>query len=206
MSITAMADRRITVHRRTSLLLDPTPVGALLVPSRQPGREACVRVVVAGGAAPGQVTVSGLVGGAPGAEVVQLLATDKRSTRSLFSQVDTLAFVGLAGATVEVSAVGRDGSRVHADAGVVVAGWPMRMDRAATSWPNPVQGGEQVENATFYLDYTTVWEPREGDVFVDDRTGDSFFVLGKPTLHGGGLVVPHHYEIRVQRREGSLGT
>ena len=73
-------------------------------------------------------------------------------------------------------------------------------------WPAAVQGGAQIEDTRFYMDFTTAWEPREGDVFVDDRTGQQFTVTGPPTQHAGGATVPHHHEIRVQRREGSLGT
>jgi hypothetical protein len=206
MSITALADRRITVYRRSPYVLDPVAVAPALAPSRQPARESCIEITTSGGAA-GTVTVSGTVSGLPDSETLVLNAGgDQRATGLVFTSVSGIATAGLAGATVSAQAVGRDGSRNHSVSAVVVTGWPMRMDRGSVRWPSPTFGSSQMEDTVFYLDWSPAWEPREGDVFVDDRTGQQFFVLGPPTQHGGGSTIPHHLEIRVQRREGSVGT
>lgn len=206
MSITALADRRITVHRRSPYVLDPVAVAPALAPSRQPARESCIEVTTTGGAA-GTVTVNGTVAGLPNAEVINLLAGgDQRATGLVFTSISSITTTGLAGATISAQAVGRDGSRNHSVSAVVVTGWPMRMDRGSVRWPAPPFGASQIEDTVFYLDWSPTWEPREGDVFVDDRTGQEFAVVGPPTQHAGGATVPHHLEVRVHRREGSLGT
>lgn len=206
MSITALADRRITVYRRSPYVLDPVAVAASLLPSRQPARESCVEVTTTGGAA-GTVTIAGTVAGLPDSETLTMqVGGDQRATGLVFTSISSITTTGLAGATISAQAVGRDGSRNHAVSATVATGWPMRMDRGSVRWPSPPFGSAQIEDTVFYMDWTAAWEPREGDVFVDDRTGQEFFVIGPPTQHGGGITIPHHLEIRVHRREGSTGT
>lgn len=212
MPITALADRRITVRRRTAHVLDPVAAAASHVATRQPSREATIEVRVTGGTAnTGTVTVLGTVGGAPDSEVLTFAGAGRKATIKRFSALASPAITttGLADEvavpTIEASAVAPDGTPVHG-AYVVVSGWPMRMDRGRPTWPAPIPGSHQREDTTFYMDATDAWMAREGDTLTDDRTGEVWSVKGQPTQHGGGLAYPHHLEIRVVRDEGRSTT
>lgn len=205
MSITALADRRVTVKRRTSLVLDPSTAVAVMAATRQPARESCIEV---NALAAGTVTVAGTVNGAPGSEVLTFAGADVLCTKKVFTALDPAAFTitgAIVGTSLRAEAVGRDGSRTHS-AYTVVSAWPMRMDRGPATWPAGPEGSTEREPTRFYFDFTTVWEPRDGDVFVDDRTLDEWFVRGVPNQHGGGLTVPHHWEVRVQQNQGRAST
>jgi hypothetical protein len=207
MSITAMADRLINVYRRTSLVRDQIAVSPSIACSRQPARPACIEVRLTGGAA-GVVTVFGTVAGSSASEALAFPGgADALCTHKVFSALATPAFTttGLAGGRLQAEAVGRDGSRVHATTAPVASDWPMRLDRSTARWPVPIAGGAQTERTVFYMDFTADWSPREGDVFVDQRTLEEWAVEGIPTLHGASTF-PHHWEIAVRRREGTVGT
>lgn len=209
MSILAMADRLISVYRRTPLVLDEVTAAASLNTTRQPAAASMIEVVVVGGTTgSGTVTVLGTVDGAPGSEVLTFTARGRRATIKRFSALATPAFTttGLADEvaipTIQALAVGADGSRVNSSV-LIVAAWPVRKDAGPPRWPIAVPGSTQSEDTRVYLDYTSVWTPQEGDVFVDDRTLEEWTVIGRPAQHGGGMRMPHHYEITVRRNEGS---
>jgi hypothetical protein len=207
MSITALADRAVTVYRRTAFVLDAAAAVASPAISRQPAKPALVEVLVEGGAAgTGTVVVSGTVNGSPESETLTFVGPARKVTTKRFSALSSFATTGLANEspppTLSARAVGGDGGSIDRDV-LVVSAWPMRKDAGAPSWPAPVQGSAEQELTYFYVDYTTIWTPREGDVFVDDRTSEQWQVVGHPAQHGGGLRTPHHHEIRVRRREGS---
>jgi hypothetical protein len=209
MSITSLADRLVTVYRRTSLVLDAATAAASHSASRQPSSASKIEVLLAGGAAAtGTVTVLGTVNGSPDSEVLTFTGPTRKSTIKRFTALATPAFTttGLAdespAPTISASAIGGDGSAIEQPV-LVVSAWPMRKDAGTASWPTRQFGSAEIEETRFYFDYTTVWTPRDGDVFVDDRTSEEWQVIGHPTQHGGGSTVPHHYEIRVKRREGS---
>lgn len=210
MPITNLADRRMTVRRKTSILLGPVAVLASHAPTRQPATAAAVRVRLAGGTtSTGTVTVSGTVAGLPDSETLTFTRNDVLETVKLFTALSTITTSGLADEvtppTITVDAVGRDGTAIHTSY-VVVSGWPIRKDAGPPSWPAPVPGSSQTEDAWMYIDWTSMWEPRDGDVFIDERTAEEWQAVGHPSQHGGGLVQPHHWEVRVRRREGSSTT
>lgn len=206
MSITALADRRMTVYRRTALVLDQIAAAPALAPSRQPPAASLVAVVVAGSPGTGTVTVNGTVNALLDSEVLTFAGPGRKETVKRFSALTSFATTGLDDevppAEIAASAVGADGSPVEQSV-LVVAGWPMRKDAGSASWPAPRFGSVELEPTRFYFDWTDVWTPREGDVLVDDRTGEEWLVVGHPAQHGGGITIPHHYELAVKRREGS---
>lgn len=208
MSITSMADRRITVRRRTPLLVDPAPAAASMSPDRQPVRGSIVEVEVSGGTDnTGTVTINGTVGGSPDTEVLTFSGPGALAGVKYFEALDdpALTTTGLAGEstvpTVQARAVGSDGSRHHQQV-EIVSGWPARFDRSRASWPHPTAGSTGVEKTRFYVDYNSVWEPRRGDVIIDERTEDEWMVYGAPTLHSQSIM-PHHWEIEVREMDGA---
>jgi hypothetical protein len=207
MSITLMADRRVTVYRVSPYVLDPTTVAASFPPSRQAAKTACIEVRVTNTTTPGTVTVHGIVAGVVDSETLTFPnGADVLATTKLFQNLNSAAaftVTGLTGGTIVVEAVGRDGSRIETITGAMAVQWPMRMDRGLTKWPGKQEYGvNQSEETRFYMDWTS-WQPREGDIFVDSLTAEEFMVIGVPTFHGGGMYIPHHLEVRVIRREGS---
>lgn len=206
MSITALADRRISVYRRTAIVLDPTPAASSMAPTRQPASAASVAVVVGGSPGSGSVTVNGTVGGSPDSETLVFAAPGRKETLKRFSAISSLGTAGLAdespAATVSASAVGSDGSPIDRSV-LVVSSWPARKDAGSASWPSARHGSAELEQTRLYVAWTTAWAPRSGDAIVDERTGEEWLVVGEPAQHGGGSYTPHHWEITVKRREGS---
>ena len=66
MHIAALADRTITIARRTAYLLEAVAAAASLTVDRQPPRASAMRVTVAAGTTgSGTVTITGTVEGVP---------------------------------------------------------------------------------------------------------------------------------------------
>ena len=125
--------------------------------------------------------------------------TDARWDASSLSSLD-LAGWG-AGGTWSARAVGSDGSRIHASS-VVASGVRCHLNRGAARWPMTAAGRAEHEATWLAHDWTDDWAPREGDVYVDQGSGEQWRVVGDPNWLGS--LRPHHWEVRVQRREGSL--
>ena len=208
MSITGMSDRLVTIKRRSANVLNPTPAAAVLPIDMQPARNANIEVSVNGGTTnDGTVTVFGLVGGVADSETLTFngISLTKMTNKTFDAgSLTSITSTGLADeATIPdivARAVGSDGSRHHS-ATTLVTGWPARFDRARASWPQTPAGRAAVEKTRFYIDYTELFEPRRGDIIIDQRTGLEYKVHGTPPLHGASLN-PHHWEIEVQENRG----
>ena len=209
MSIASMAGRNINVHRRTAFILDTTVLGAApasTAPARQPIAAGLVEVEITGSGPFGTVTVVGTVAGAPTSELLTFTGAGTEVTIARFdaggvTSLDTAGWS--AAASVSARSVGSDGHRIHMNY-VVVSDWPMHLNRGTGSWPNTAPGVAQVERTWFGIGYTTLWSPRAGDVFVDADNAEQWEVVSTPDWLGGRR--PHHWEVRVERNEGRLGT
>lgn len=203
MPIYNLADRLVTVTRRTALVLDSVAAASSLAVSRQPAGPAQIAVTVSGSPGTGTVTVSGTVDGSPGSESLDFAAPGRKETLKRFSALDPFATTGLAdespAARVEASAVGSDGSPVEGLV-VVASSWPARKDAGGASWPAPVPGSAPAEATRFFFAFTEAWTPRDGDILTDERTSETWLVVGHPAQHGGGARAPHHWEVAVRRR------
>jgi len=205
MSITSMAGRLFTVYRRSAYL---QPAQALTAsgsaaPPLQPAAPAMVQVVVDGATSFGTVTVNGLVGGSPDAEVLTWTANGAKSTIKRFDSITTLDWSGWTDGTWAVQAVGSDGSRIHQRQAIATS-VRCHLNRGAARWPNTTAGTAEVEATWLAHDWTTAWAPREGDVYVDQGSSEEWKVVGDPNWLGS--LRPHHWEVRIKRREGSLDT
>jgi hypothetical protein len=205
-TISAMAGRLLTVYRRTASLLDATTATASMSVDRQPPSDSVTQVAVTVDGGTGTVTVSGTVDGAPDSEVLTFTGAGTERTIKLFSALDAPALAvsaGLVGVTISARAEDQGGALNHVSY-VVVTGVRAHLNRSAARWPNTIAGTAEVERTWFGIDWTTAWAPRDGDVFVDQTSLEEWLVVGHPD-HQGGLR-PHHWEVRVVRREGSVGT
>lgn len=209
MSITAMSGRSVTVYRRTAFVLDsvtPASGSSTVSPSRQPTVSTLLQVRASGSGFPvGGVTVTANWTG-PASESFVLDAPGVRVgvldvPSGALVDFDFSNFTG--SQTIEVKAVGGNGQPNHASY-VLLSALRVRFDRARPRWINPASGGSEMERTRVYLDYRPDYAPREGDVFVDDRTGEEWFLVGHPELHSGGSLTPHHFEFEVERREQSV--
>ena len=65
-------------------------------------------------------------------------------------------------------------------------------------------GGSEKERTWIGIDYNPAWftTVHEGDVFIDEDNGAQYFVVSDTDWLGGRR--PHHWEIDVIRREGSV--
>lgn len=208
MTITGMSDRTITVYRKTSAVIDAIGASGAIAIDRQSTKDALIEVQIGGtGFVAGDVTVAGDVDEAPDTEVLSFTAAGTvKTTRKRFDAGTLTAFSSTLPGTVTVlaRAVGAGGDRLNINT-TVITGWPARFDRGRGRWRNLAQGTQQVEQTRFYVDYTTVWDPRDGDTIVNDKNLEEFLVIGSPDLHGARLIA-HHWEIEVRRREQSSTT
>lgn len=211
MSITAMSGRSVTVYRRTAFVLDSaTPVAgpSTVSPSRQPTASVFVQVRATGSGFPvGGVSVT-VNASTPSAEVLTFTAPGVRVgvvevPSGGLLDFDLADFTGTQ--TIEATAVGGDGHPYHASY-VLLSGLRVRFDRARPRWIVPASGSSEHEKTRVYLDWRSDYSPREGDVFVDERTSEEWFVVGHPELHSGGSLTPHHFEFEVERRKQSVTT
>jgi hypothetical protein len=211
MSITAMSGRAVSVYRRTAFVLDSTTPAAgpsSVSPSRQPTASTLLQVRATGSGFPGGgVSVTANWTG-PSSEVfvfagpgVQVGTLDVPSGSLL--DFDLADFTGTQ--AIEVKAIGGDGSPNHAPY-LLLSGLRVRFDRARPRWMNPASGGAETEKTRVYLDYRSDYSPREGDVFVDERTLEEWLLVGHPELMSGGSLVPHHFEFEVERRKQSVAS
>lgn len=208
MTITGMSDRVITVYRKTAVVIDAVVASGAIAIDRQNTKNAMIEVEIGGtGFVAGTVTVAGDIDGAPDTEVLSFTASGTvKTTRKRFDAGTLTAFSSTLPGTVTVlaRAVGAGGDRLNI-ASTVITGWPARFDRGRGRWRNQAQGTQQVEQTRFYVDYTTVWDPREGDTIVNEDSLEEFLVIGVPDLHGARRIA-HHWEIEVRRREQSSTT
>ena len=100
--------------------------------------------------------------------------------------------------SIEIKSVGPDGSRQN-ELLNLVTGYPMHLDRGRGDWKGERSGSAQRESVLFLVDYTESWAPREGDVFVDDSTGEKFLAVSAPLLRG--MLRIAHWEVRAIRHQ-----
>mgnify|MGYP003648558301 CR=1 FL=1 len=211
MSITAMSGRAVTVYRRTAFVLasnTPAAGASSASPTRQPTASTFVQIRASGTGYPvGGVDVT-INGSTPSAEILTFTAPGYRVGTVEIPSGGLLAFdfASFTGSqSIEAKAVGGDGSPYHSSY-VLLSGLRVRFDRARPRWNVPASGSTESERTRVYLDWRSDYSPREGDVFVDERTSEEWFVTGHPELHSGGSLVPHHFEFEVERRKQSAST
>lgn len=198
--------RNLTLKRRTAFVLDAAAAQATMSPDRQPPVASVVQVRVQGGTAnTGTVTVNGTVGGSPDSEVLTFTGAARKRTVKLFTALTDFDTAGLADEaappTVSARAVGADGSRHHAVYDVAT-GLVGHLERGTTNrWITSKAGSSEKERTWFGIDYSSAFTIREGDVLVDDDSGEEWLVVSHPDWLGGRR--PHHWEVDVEHREGS---
>ena len=212
MSISAMAGRRMTLSRRTAFVLDVATVTGLMAADRQPIRDSLIAVTLSGGTSnTGTVAVNGTVAGAPDSELLTFTGAGTLETVKRFSALDAGAFFtsGLAieptVPTISAKAIGADGSRRHMQY-TVATSLLVRLDRARGSWISIQSGRNEYEKTRAYIDYTTLFTPREGDVLLDESSGLEFEVHSDPDVFNGSGTIPHHWELEVRQRKQSTST
>jgi hypothetical protein len=205
LSITTMGGRLISVYRRTAFIIEETSIVAVVAITRAPPAGVggvVVSITISGGT--GNIVVSGNVNGVPASETLSYAGAGTKRTIKLFETVDFLACdAGLFGNTLSALSLGVDGSRQNCKY-LVVSDVQCHLNRGGASWRNTDAGTAETERTWFGIDYTNAWQPREGDVFLDQWSNEQWFVVGTPNWLGG--LRPHHWEVRVKRREGSLNS
>ena len=208
MSIAIMGGRYLNIYRRTAFIVDSydlNPDDGVAV-NRQSSTDAFLEITAIGAGSFGTVTVNGDVAGTPTAELLTFASNSTQQTVNRFD-AGTLTTVDIAGwdaGTFTAKAVGSDGSRIHGVT-TVATGIIAHLNRGiSSSWPNTIAGVAEYEKTWFGIDYTSTWEPREGDVFVDQGNNEQWTVVGDPSYLGSRRH--HHWEIRVSRNEGTLST
>jgi hypothetical protein len=207
-----MAGRRMTLSRRTAFIVDSVAMGAVatsITPDRAMVRDSLVEIVITGTSGAGTVTVNGNVSGAPTAEILTFsgpgtLVTVNRFDAGTITTIDySIGFS--ASNAITAAAVGSDGSRqqIHY---TVASSIRARLDRGRGSWLSADAGRVEYEKTRIYVDYTTLFTPRDGDVWIDEVTGEEWECKTHPDLFGGGSALPHHWEFEVERRKQASTT
>jgi hypothetical protein len=209
MSLAALADRLVTVQRQTMFALDSTAATASMTADRQPTAASRLEMRVWGGTSnSGTVTVAGTVDGSADTEALVYTAAGYQTTQKRFTAISGVTTTGLADEatvpSIQIATVARDGSPILIDY-EVVASWPMAFVHAKPSpaWPAFQPGTTETEKAIYAFEHTDLWTPRVGDVFVDVTSSDDEWLVVGIDQQRGRLAI-HHWEARVQRREGSI--
>lgn len=198
-----MANKVVTVRRRTAFVLDRRDVADRFSVTRQIVRPSLIRVelyVDPSTTGDGTVTVVGDVNGSPTTEVLSFNGSGVRATEKRFEpNLRDFVTSGLANESplpqLDAKALGTDGSPQRL-LYTVIENWPMHLDQDRQSWPASMPGSVEKGLGVFSFDYTDQWRPREGDYFIDGL-GDVWEVEGTPALLGVGRM--HHYECDVKR-------
>lgn len=184
--IATLADRLVTVKRRTAYVVDPATAAAAMTVARQPVRASCLRVEVSGGTTgSGTVTLVGTVGGALTTVALTFSENGPKTTVEEFTALSSVPTAGLTNEavvpTVSVQAVDRSG-RAQSSASTVAASVPATFRASRGRWPVERQGSREAEEGIFGLDWSDVYEPRSGDLIVEDVGGDEWLVqaVGRP--------------------------
>lgn len=201
-NLAALADRTVTILRRTAFVVDAATAAASMTVDRQPVRASAMRVEVASGTTgSGTVTTTGTVGGVAGTtEVLTFTTNGVKVGTKLFTAVSAVATSGLADETtkptVSVQAVDVAGAPQHARASLA-ASVPATVRRSRGSWPVVSAGSEAVQLTTFLLDRSENWTPRKGDALVDDGTSEEWLV--EEARRPGGAYGLGHWELACKR-------
>lgn len=203
MHIASLADRNITIYRRTAYLLDAVTAAASLTVDRQPPRASAMRATVAGGTTgSGTVTITGTVEGVAGtAEVLTFTANGVKVGSKLFTAISAVATSGLADEstkpTVAIEAVDRQGAPQAQDV-TRAANVPAQLKRSSGRWPVPTVGSEVSQTITYVVDRSDLWTPRKGDRVTEDaNTGETSIVEEARTA--GGSLYGSHLELSCTR-------
>lgn len=198
--LAALANCLVTVKRSTAYVLDSVAPAASHSPNRQPVRASPMQVTLAGSTPAGTVTISGTVNGAADTETLTFTGAGTKVTVKSFTAITTIT-TSLTGTTsIAVQAVGPGGSP-QVTTYTLKSGLPVnRRVWDSQSWPVTVPGTVQKEGATFRVQYEDVWEPRQGDIFEVEGTGEDYEVVGRPRSHGN--FAPDHWIVRAELRQG----
>lgn len=201
-NIAALADRTVTLYRRTAYVVDAATAAASMTVARQPVRGSVLRAEVSGGTTgSGTVTVTGTVEGVAGTtEVLTFTANGTRSGSKVFTAVSAVATSGLADEatkpTVGVLAVDVGGAPQAQDTSLA-ANVPAVVKRSSGRWPVRDAGSEAEQRTTFLVDRSDVWTPRKADALVDDGTSERWLVEDARGV--GGAYYASHYELDCRR-------
>lgn len=203
MHIASLADRTISIFRRTAYLLEAVAAAASLTLDRQPPRASALRVVVSGGTTgSGTVTVTGTVEGVAGTtEVLTFTANGTKVGSKLFTAISAVATTGLADEatkpTISIEAVDRQGAPQAQDV-VRAASVPAQLKRSSGRWPVPVPGSEVSQSITYIVDRSDLWTPRKGDRIIEDANTAEESIVEEARTPGGSFY-GSHLELKATR-------
>ena len=204
MSISSMAGVTLDVYRRTNYVLEIQPSSPLMTLTRALSSASILQITTTA-TLDSVITVNGSYAGNPITETVSFPASPQpqvQRTIQLFDEVTTL-FVDatIVDSDIDVRSIGQDGSTVYSNY-VIAEGVRAHLNHGVAYWKNLDAGASELQEVWFGIDYTTLWSPREGDVFVLTSDSSQWLVTGTPNYQGN--LRPHHWEIRAKRRSGSL--
>ena len=196
MHIASLADRLITITKRTAYLLEAVAAAASLTVDRQPPRASAMRVTVAAGTTgSGTVTITGTVEGVAGtSEVLTFTANGVKVGSKLFTAISAVATSGLADEaavpTVAIEAVDRQGAPQAQDV-VRAANVPAQLRKSGGRWPVPTSGSEVVQSITYIVDRSDVWTARKGDRITEDANPTEASIVEEARTPGGNFYGSH---------------
>lgn len=202
-TVMSLANVLVNWKRSTALVLDSRAPAGTMAASRNPVRASCVQVAITGTPV-GTVTVAGLVAGVADTEVLTWTGTP--GAKATVKQFTTAAFTSsLTGAVkIEATAVGMDGTS-QAGTYTLKAGHPVQLSAPASNkWPGMVPGHERTSERVIRVAYEETWTPREGDIVdvVTPATGETWQVVGVPTVQGAGMALDH-WQCKVVQQQGA---
>lgn len=187
---------RVTIRRRTDVMVPVTTAGLTLYPEHQPEEPSLLSVKVTGGAsATGEVTIAGPVGGVLTTETLTFTGPLRQRTVNLFDSVTGITTSGLADESpapdITVELRGTDNSPTLVSY-VLVEDYPAQVDDRAL----------RAQEWTYVVvPWAEHFEPLKDDLLYDDQ-GRIWEVLSDG--YPGGTTVATHWRIRVVRFDAGL--
>lgn len=197
---------RITITRPTAVLLSDDAAATMSL-ATQPSKAAFLQVRVSGGTSDtGTIQIDGVDedGGALSQTLTFTGTREYAQTTEAYASVDTngITTTGLADEvtvpTVEMRAVGADGSPQDEQTSTVVTSYPAHIDHRRANWPRAKEGTQETESLWIGIPYTSTWAPKAGDV-ITDQYGKVYELKGRPRWKG--QTGDHHWECPARRRE-----
>jgi hypothetical protein len=205
--VIGVAERRISIYRRTAMVVERAQATSSLTIARQPVRESVLLIRVEGGTSGGSVTISGLVGGAAASETKTLLGPGFAQSHKVFQSISSISVTGMSdeepAPSISVEALSPGGEPQFSTASVV-SGYPATFSKARNRWAGAVHGVESVGPSLLLVPFSESFDPRPNDIIRDETTLDEYLVRDVDLVTRGRLCLPSHYELSLDRRDRSI--
>ena len=213
--LSTLARNRITIHRTTNEVIDPitpttlqdAPVVNIETNVLNTARYKCIISIVCDPVpsdATGSITITGTdASGSSQTEEIFVPISGVGQGLSNFATVSLVTIKGevLNNRLLTATFLGSDGGSIKARR-VLASCQPAQISRGRGGFPAQREGTIQTETIRVLVPYicSSIWQPREGDLLIDDDIANQFIVTGAPMIEQVGMM--KYYDLTAKRYQG----